>query len=448
MIENEIPEEIKNPNEARTNGFSFSRTFASLHYRDFVYLWLGQITHAFALWIDQIAKPLLILYLTDSPIHLGLVLVARTVPAVGFGLVAGVLADNFNRRFILLATKWVVLIITGLFALLVVLGLLELWHIYAYNFLRGATMAFDQPARRAMIPSIVPRNLVTNAMALSTGSMTATRIAGAAGAGLLISFAGFEGAYVTMTFAYIGAVFFTWKLRPIEQKRSGYQGMRSMGNDLIDGLKYSWHFKEIRGVLIIGIGWFAFGMAFMQVFAPLFAVNILDIGNQGFGFMVSFSAVGGTLGALILATYSPSKHRGLIMLATLAAYGFMLIAFSASTYLYSENIIPRSIEFLWWSNIPLALSVVFFIMFFLGLGQSTFFPLVNAVLVEKADENMRGRVLGVLSLDRAMTTLGGAAAGFLAAAVGSQQAQIIFGASLMLTAFLMYILYPPLRSID
>ena len=69
-------------------------------------------------------------------------------------------------------------------------------------------MAFDQPARRAMIPSIVPSNLVTNAMALSTGSMTATRIAGAAGAGLLISISGFEGAYVVMTVSYVGAVFF------------------------------------------------------------------------------------------------------------------------------------------------------------------------------------------------------------------------------------------------
>ena len=171
-------------NNENKPAFSFKGTFASLQYRDFVYLWMGQITHAFALWIDQIAKPLLILYLTDSPVHLGLVLVARTVPAVGFGLLAGVIADNFNRRFILLATKWVVLAITALFALLVVLGLIELWHIYAYNFLRGGTMAFDQPARRAMIPSIVPSNLVTNAMALSTGSMTATRIAGAAGAGL------------------------------------------------------------------------------------------------------------------------------------------------------------------------------------------------------------------------------------------------------------------------
>ena len=410
-------------------GISFKGTFASLAYRDFVWLWAGQITHAFALWIDQIAKPLLILALTGSPIHLGMILVARTVPAVGFGMIAGVVADNFNRRAVLLITKVIVLGLSVVFAAIVVMGWMELWHLYVYNILRGATMAFDQPARRAMIPSIVPGHLVTNAMALSTGSMTATRIAGAAGAGLLISFVGFGGAYVTVALMYVGAVFFTWKLSPPDHKRSGYQGVRSMGNDLVEGVKYAWNSPDIRGVLIISLGWFTFGMAFMQVFAPLFAIQILDIGDRGFGYMISVSAVGGLVGALVLAATNPSKRRGLIMLGLLVIFGVLLIIFSASTYLLS---------------VPLA----FVVMLFLGAGQSGFFPLINALLVEKADENMRGRVLGVLSLDRAMTTAGGAMAGFMAAALGAQIAQIIFGLGLIVTAVAMFTFYPPLRRID
>ena len=95
-------------------------------------------------------------------------------------------------------------------------------------------------------------------------------------------------------------------------------------------------------------------------------------------------------------------------------------------------------------SIPLA----FVVMFFLGIGQAGFFPLINALLVEKADEQMRGRVLGVLALDRAMMTFGGALAGFMAEALGAQVSQIIFGTGLILTALLMYILYKPLRLID
>ena len=145
--------------------------------------------------------------------------------------------------------------------------------------------------------------------------------------------------------------------------------------------------------------------------------------------MVSVSAVGGLVGALVLAATSPSKKRGLIMLALLAIFGVLLIIFSAATYLQS---------------VPLA----FAMMLLLGVGSSSFFPLINAVLVEKADENIRGRVLGVLSLDRAMTTFGGAMAGFMAAALGAQIAQILFGLGLVITAVAMFIFYPPLRRID
>ena len=109
-------------------------TFASLAYRNFVYLWLGQITHAGALWIDMVARPLLVLSVTDSAVHLGLVMAVRTVPAIALGLFAGVLADNFNRRMILLVTKVIVFALGTLFALLLFFGLLDLWHIYLFSF--------------------------------------------------------------------------------------------------------------------------------------------------------------------------------------------------------------------------------------------------------------------------------------------------------------------------
>ena len=93
--------------------------FASFAYRDFVYLWLGQITHAAALWLEQTARPLLILALTGSPVHLGMVILVRTIPSVAFGLIAGVIADNFDRRTILVATKVVVLVLSIVFAIIV-----------------------------------------------------------------------------------------------------------------------------------------------------------------------------------------------------------------------------------------------------------------------------------------------------------------------------------------
>ena len=396
--------------------------FASFAYRDFTLLWLGQITHAVALWLEQTARPLLILDMTGSAIHLGLVILARTIPAVGLGLIAGVLVDSFNRRLILVATKVAVFTLSIAFAVLIVSGRLEIWHIYLFSFLRGATMAFDQPARRAMIPSIVPSHLIVNAMALSTGSMTAMRIFGASAAGLMIAVWGFEAPFIAIVVAYAFALMFTWMLRVADHERSGYQGMRRMGTDFIDGFRYAWHVPAIRGVLIIALGYFTFGMAFMQVFAPLFAKQVIDIGEGGFGLLVATMGIGGLLGALVLAATSPTKSRGKIMLGLLGVFGALLILFSGVTYLPSAQ----------------AVILAFGVVILLGIGQSAFFPLLNALLVEMAPENMRGRMIALISFDRAMTAVGGTLAGFLAAGIGTQPAQILFGVGCLVTAGLLW----------
>ncbi|MDP7619135.1 MAG: MFS transporter [Dehalococcoidia bacterium] len=411
---------------------SWRGIFASLGYPDFTLLWLGQITHAAALWLEQTARPLLILDLTGSAVHLGLVILARTIPSVGFGLIAGVLVDSFNRRLILVVTKVSVMALSIAFVVLIVSGRLEIWHIYAFSFLRGATMAFDQPARRAMIPSIVPRHLIVNAMALSTGSMTAMRIFGASAAGLMIGFWGFEAPFIAIAVAYAFALVFTWMLRVPDHDRSGYQGMRQMGADLVEGWRYAWQSPSIRGVLMVGLGYFMFGMAFMQVFAPLFATQVLDIGNGGFGLLVGTMGVGGLLGALVLAATSPGKNRGKLMLVLLAVFGALLILLSGVTYLPTFQ----------------AVILAFAVVFLLGIGQSAFFPLINALLVELAPESMRGRMIALLSLDRAMTAVGGTLAGFLAASIGPQPAQIFFGLGCIATTALMWSSSAIVRQID
>ena len=403
-------------------------TFHSMAYRDFQWLWLGQVSHAFALWLEQIARPLLILYLTGSATQLGLVILTRTIPAVVLGMVAGVVADNFNRRLVMLITKVVVLFLSAVFALLVVTGWVEIWHIYAFSFLRGATMAFDQPARRAMIPTIVPPHLVTNAMALSTGSMQVMRIVGASAAGFLFAYDR-AAPFVAIVLVYIFAVLFTWLLRVPDHQRSGYQGVRRMGGDFMEGLQFAWHNPAVRGVLIIALGYFTFGMTFMAVFAPLLATEVMDIGYTGFGYMISVLGVGGVLGALVLATANPSKRRGIIMLALLVVFGLMLIGMSASTYL--DMVI-----------------LVFFVVFLVGLVQSSFFPLINTILIQAAPENMRGRVMGVLSLDRATVAFGGFLGGVLSDQLGVQETQILFGLGCIITAVVMFVAYPPLRRID
>jgi predicted MFS family arabinose efflux permease len=243
-----------------------------------------------------------------------------------------------------------------------------------------------------------------------------------------MGFFGIAAPFVTIVAVYVFTVFFTWMLRVRDHEREGYRGVRKVGLDLAEGVRFAWNASAVRGVLIISVAYFTFGTAFLQVFAPLFATRVLDIGESGFGLMISVMGIGSILGSLALATANPSKGRGKLMLGLLLAYGFLLILFSATSYSGS-------------------VALVFMAVVVLGAVQSGFIPLVNTVLVEAAPPGMRGRVLGLLSLDRAMMALGGVLAGVLAAALGPQVAQILFGIGCVVTATV-FAAYPPLRRLQ
>ena len=409
-------------------GFLISGTFDSLRYRNFVYLWLGQITHTSALWIDMVARPLLVLAITGSAVHLGFVIALRSLSSVLLGLLAGVIADSFDRRKVVLVTKIVVLILSTLFASILILGWMELWHVYLFTFLRGASQAFDQPARRAMIPSIVPSHLVTNALALSSGSMQATRIFGAGGAGLLIAIGGLEIAFVSVALIYIAAVYFTYLMKVNVHDGKSYKGIAGLGSDFIEGVKFAWVNRTIRGVIVAAASYFTFGIAFLYVFGPLIAKQVLEIGDSGFGYMMASMGVGGVLGSLVLARINPSRNRGYLVVGALISIGIMLVVVSVSTFYDS-------------------VLITFITVCMLGLSQSWLHPIVNATLLQESPEDMRGRMLGLLSFDRALAMVGGSVAGFLSATIGPQHAQIVFGIACVIAAF-STLAYPPMRRIN
>ena len=406
-------------------------TFSSLRIRNFRYLWLGQISHASALWMEQVARPFLVLHITDdSALHLGGVIAARTLPQLLFGLWAGVVSDWFNRRTVLLLDKSGVLALNIAFAALVVSGLIELWHIYVFSFLRGSMMAFDQPARQALIPAVVPRERVTNAVALMSASQNTMRIVGTSLGGFAVWALGFGGTFMLIAAIYTGAVFATYMLRVPPHQRPVETGARAMARGLVEGARFAVNHPAIRGVLILSLVYFTFGMSYMQVFAPLFSKEVLGIGERGFGFMMSLTGAGALVAALLIANRQPTR-LGLILPSAVITFGFMLIAFSTATYLpHPAGII-----------VPLALLTI------IGGLQTTYFALSNSMLLHAAPEAMRGRVVSLLSLDRAMVTAGAASAGLLAHTQGVQVAQITFGAVVIIGALAVLLLNRSFRGV-
>ena len=386
------------------------RGLASLRYRDYRLIWLGQTSHAGALWMEQTARPLLVLAVTDgSAIHLGGVVAMRTLPQLLFGVWAGVVSDWFDRKTILQTTKIGTTAIAIGFALLLLLGYLELWHIYAASFARGAVQAFDQPARQSLVADIVPDSLLTNAIALLSSTQNVMRILGAAAGGLIAGFASLEAAFVVIAVVYTGSVVATQLLRVPPRVRPG-GGLKAMTRGLVEGGRFAARQPAIRGVLLLSLVQFTFGMSYMQVFMPLFAVNVLDIGEAGLGILASFTGVGAVTGALTIATKQP-RRLGLILPLVVAGFGAMLVGFSLLTFL------PKPLGLL----LPFALIVV------TGALQTSYMSLSNSTLLHAAPAELRGRIVSLVSLDRAMITGGAALGGFLAAGLGVQAAQIAYG---------------------
>ena len=410
---------------------AISRTFLALQFRNYRFLWLGEMGHAGGLWLEMVARPLLVIDLVSdaraAALHLGLVIAARTVPSVVLGLIAGVVVDTFDRKKVLLCAKGVAFVGALLFSLIILSDQVLLWHVYAFSILRGASMAFDQPARRALVPNILPNHLVTNGLALSTGTVQVMRILGAAGAGLLTAFFGIGVAFMVSAILYGFAFVFTAYIHLPRIDLETYKGVGSMTRNLVAGLQFAWQNTAIRSVMLLSFVYFLFALSFMQVFAPLFAKQVLGFGDEGFGYMMAISGVGGICGSLVIASLSPSRRRGMILIVSFITFGFTLVLFSLSTYVWVLLVYP--------------------IIALLGFGQSSIMPLLTAVLLQSAPENMRGRVMSLMSLDRAMMSVGGIIAGFLAALTGPQAAQIVCGLACVGVASI-FLLYKPVTNLD
>jgi len=418
---------------AMVNRIARAEMFSPLRYRDYFLLWSGQGAHAFALWGEQIARPFLIFGMVDDPataaVHIGGVIALRTVPQLFFGVFAGVISDWFDRRMILVGTKVAVLLVSVLFAAVLVTGQAQLWHVYAFSFLRGSFMAFDQPARQSMIATLLPTEQMTRGIALMSGTQNVMRIAGSSAGGFSVALLGIPGTFVAIALIYAPALVATWMIRTLPQERPNETGARAMGRGLVEGMQFAWRTAPVRGVLLMSLVYFTFGMSYVQVFAPIFAEEIMNIGSGGLGLMVSFTGAGALFGALFVAARQPVRV-GLWLPVTVTIFGGMLIVFSLTTYL----------------DHPYGIVVPFALIGVTGILQTTYFSMSNAALLAAAPPAMRGRVISLLSLDRAMVTLGASAAGFLTAVQGVQLAQMEFGLVCVVGGLLVLVTMPELRA--
>jgi MFS family permease len=376
-------------------------------YRDFRLLWGGWLFGAMGSWIHQLTSGWLILELTDSPFMLGLNGVFMSVPFLIMSLYGGALADRMDRRRLLIIAQSLATLLAFIPGVLTQLGVIQVWHIYALSFVSWTVAAFDAPARHALIPSLVPREDLIRAIALTSILRRVTALVGPLIGGLAISTVGIAGAF----FAY--AVFHSVVLlsvllmhaHPTELEQKG----KSMARSIIDGLKSMQGHPVIFGILTLEAMHTFFGS--YQELMPVFARDVLQVGPTGLGLLYASPGVGAFLATGVLMMMGDVKKKGRIFMVTAFLQPILVAFFALSP----------------WMSFSMT------ILMLVGLIDVVGGTLRNTMLQLSAQEQMRGRVMAMnMMVHRGLGPMSGIQSGTLATFIGAPLA-ITTGVIIVLT---------------
>ena len=347
----------------------------------FRWYWLSVVTQSLALGMQFLVIGWLVLEITGSSAQLGLVISLYGVPNVSVLLVAGVVADRFQRRYVLMATQTAVAGIVAALAFLIIADLVEVWHVYTGAALLGVTQGINMPARTTLIGDLVEENSILDGVALNSVAMQAGSIIGPPLAGVIIEVWGLAASLWVMAGCYVVSVACVTKIGRTRQ--SDYAARRSVLSDFVDGLTYVKNSPLLLTIIVIVCTFGAFGMAHNHI-VPAMAKDILNTGAAGVGLLFLGSGIGAFIGSLILPMIQPANvYRSLLF--SLVIFTFILTLFAWSSWFW-----------------------VSWILFLLvGLvGKGLVWPLATTVVQLETPLEVRGRVMGVLHITPAVHYLG------------------------------------------
>ncbi len=375
--------------------------FDAVHHRDFRYLWLGQACTSMAMWMDQVARSWLLYELTSSPLQLGLLQGIQAIPMLLLSPIAGTAADRYDRKLQVMAAQILDAVMYGVLAVLIVAGLIQPWHVYLSAVLHAIVSTFHHPARAAMLSDAVPGRDLTNAIALTSVSFNVSRSAGPALAGMLIALVSTASAYVVEGLLYLAATVVTIPLPAALRYpvRSGAHRGRSFADNIVEGWRFSWKNETVRTALALVTSAALFILPFAALL-PVFARDILDVGAQGQGLLLTAMGVGAFCSSVVIASLGNRLPRGILMLGGAALYGVAVIGFANSqSFLLS-----------------------FALMVVAGLFHVSTHTLTQIVVQAYSPPEFRGRTMAILQQTHVVQMAGGLVLGGVASLLGAPMA--------------------------
>jgi predicted MFS family arabinose efflux permease len=405
---------------------------SSLAARDFRALWLGSMASSFAMNMQIVARGWLVYDLTESTLALAWVTLSFMLPQVFFAMWGGVLADRLPKRRIIAIGQGLNFVATAVMAYIVLAGAVTFWDFIWMGLFNGTVLALSMPARQAFVPELVGDELVFNAMALNSASWNLSRILGPTLAGGIIaviaagdttSAFGVGVVYCIIATLYLIASLTTAGVRQPGKKHVATAGQSPLG-DIIEGMRYVWHTPRVRGLILLSLAPFLFGMP-INTLLPAFSHDVLRGGPDDLGLLLGAMGIGAITGALMLARLGNVSRKGVWLVGTCIAWGVLMGLFATTRSLL-------------WSCAVIAL---------VGWVSAWNVALNRGLLQTIASPQMRGRIMSIDLMSQGLMPLGIVPIGYLAQTASIPIALGVAGSTLVIAALWLSRL-AAVRSID
>ena len=369
-------------------------TFSAFRVSAFKWLFISGNVGTLGYQMQGVALGWLVYVLTHSAVYLGAITTMESISQFVASPIGGVIADRVERRNYILIVRLITVVTAAVVLALVATNRITILDLIIAAAFFGIAFGLNGPARQALLAQIVGKDLLMNAVSLTSGGMNLMRILGPAAAGFLIGITGVQGIYAILLICYIGVIV---ALLPVpRQPLEPNTKPRNVVGDLSDGLSYSFRDPAVFGLLLIASVPLFFAMPYIPLL-PIFAESIWHSGAMGYGVLSAAPGVGGLIGALGVASFSHARQKGRIILIGSLVYGLALSLFALSP------------------NIPAA--VIFLAV--AGAMGVTYSATVSSVVQTIIPNEMRGRVMSLYQMSYGISGLSALPASAIASLFGA-----------------------------
>ncbi len=369
----------------------FAQTFSALRYRDYRLVWIGAFLSTTGTWMQTVAQGWVVLQMTDSAFLLGVDAFLATGPMLIFSLFGGVVADRLERRKIMLASQYLQMTFAFVLAALIYTGTVQVWHIFLLSFLTGSAQSFSGPAYISLLPLLVPRKDMPNAIAMNSMQFNLARVIGPILAGAAMLAVGAAACFAVNGLSFIAVIVALMMIRPA-QLATPREDRRSMVEEMKEGFRFVYTRPTLLLLTFLAFVGTFLGMPIVT-FLPVVARSIFKLGATGYASLMTTYGLGSVVGALMIASTANMKRKGERALVLQLAFACLIVAFAFSRWL------------------PLSLVIAFFA----GACIVGVISLYSSLVQLTTSDAMRGRVMSIFMLAfRGGMPLGNLLAGYVA----------------------------------